>query len=145
MEEEECVVSKERRELLVRVGQLRYGSGLTQQRIGEKLEPRRNQSTIAKLLEEALDSGVVRYEIDADAAITGKEDPALSDDLCKAFGLDTAHAIEVANGSDADEVHVALANYTAGIVRNSLRSYDHLAAAGGRPSPSACDALPQQP
>ena len=139
------MLSKEKRELLVRVARLRYINEYTQRRIGLKLEPQKKQPAVAKLLEEAQRRGVVRHEIDADATITGEEDQELSDQLRKAFGLDTAHAIELPEDLDSDELHVALANYTAEIVRNSLRSSDHLAVAGGRTIARLCKAVAHRP
>src|SRR5260370_27175727 len=110
------ILSKEKRQLLVRVAQLRL-DGLTEAQIGQKLDPKRGQPAVAKLLEEVKEYRLVRYEIDADAAITGNRDQELSNDLRKAFELESAHAIKVAEDLDNDELHVALANYTAENVR----------------------------
>jgi hypothetical protein len=109
------------------------------------LEPTRKQPAIAKLLDEARDCGVVRIDIDADAVIIGKEDEDLSDELRRAFALDSAHVIEFATDLDNDEVAVGLANYAAENIRNNLRSHDHIAVAGGRTIARLCKAIVNKP
>ena len=138
-------LSKEKRQLLVRVARLRYADRLTEARIGQKLDPPRGQPAVAKLLEEIQEYRLARYEIDADAAITGDRDHELSGELHKAYGLESAHAIKVAEDVDDDELHVALANYTAETIRPRLRSGDHLAVAGGRTIARLCSALTHAP
>jgi DNA-binding transcriptional regulator LsrR (DeoR family) len=139
------ILSKIERELLVRVSRLRYVDDLTQKEIGDKLAPKRRQSAVSKLLDQGKPYRLARHEIDADAAITGDRDPVLSYDLCKDFALESAEAVKVAEDLDDDGLHVALANYTAEVVRPKLRSDDHLAVAGGRTIARLCSALTHAP
>lgn len=137
--------TKERRDLMVRVARLRYVHGLTQGRIGKKLQAVKKQPAIAKLLDEAESCGVVRYDIDAEAVITGEEEHELSDDLRKAFALDSAYAVEFAQDLTSDEVPLGLANFTADKVRDTLRSNDHIALGGGRTIARFCRAVTHKP
>lgn len=139
------MLARERRDLIVRVARLRHLNGLTQGRIGQKLQPAKKQPAVAKLLEDAKSCGVVRYEIDADAVITGEQEHELSDDLRKAFALDSAYAVDFAQDLTSDEIPVGLANFTADTVRNTLRSNDHIALAGGRTIARFCRAITNKP
>jgi hypothetical protein len=139
------ILSRENRDLLVRVSRLKWVDGLTQKEIGAKLDPERLQSEVSKLLNQGKPYRLVRHEVDANTAITGDRDQERSNELREKFGLESAEAIKVAEDLDNDGVHVALANYTAEVVRPKLRSDDHLAVAGGRTIARLCRALTHAP
>jgi len=140
-----AMFTRERRDLIVRVARLRHLNGLTQSRIGQKLQPEKKQSAVAKLLDDAEKYGVVRYGIDAEAIITGEQELELSDDLRKAFALDSAYAVDFAPDLTGDELPVGLANFAADKIRNTLRSNDHIAVAGGRTVARFCRAITNKP
>ena len=138
------MLTKEKRENLVRAAQL-SALGLSQKKIGAKLSKPHKQPAVAKLLQEAKLCGIIRTEIDPDAVFTGEPDLELSDQLRKAFSLETARVLEVPADFDTDELHIALANATALSVRESLKSFDYIAVAGGRAVARLCEVLGQRP
>lgn len=135
---------REKRIVLVQVAQAN-AYGLSQKQIGEGLESRRSQSAVSKLLKEAEEYGVIRKEIDADAALWGIPDKESSARLRKAYELETARVFRVPDDCDTDEVQIALANGIAPSARADLKSFTYVAVAGGRAMARLCEAVGQEP
>jgi DNA-binding transcriptional regulator LsrR (DeoR family) len=134
--------SKQHRDLLARVAYLSLVKGWTQERIGKRLNPTKDQATVARLLAEAWESHVISYDIDPDFAITGAEDEDLADRLRDEFGMQDPLVIEF-DGSD-DDMHLVLANET-GLRKTHIESNQHVAVAGGRAIVRLCRVISRNP
>jgi DNA-binding transcriptional regulator LsrR (DeoR family) len=122
--------------ILAQVAQWTYLNRLGQKDIADRLGYG-NSSSVARLLEEARECGVVAFDIDPRFAIQGRLDQVLGRRLRDSFNLDEALAVEVRARDDdkvrADEhVHRALGNQTGMRIRDRIQPAEHIAVGSGR-------------
>lgn len=136
-------VKEDRSALLEKAARLYYVDELPQKDIARELNYK-EPSSVARLIKEARDRGVIAFDIDASFAIFGRVDPTLSRRLRDAFNLTNAIVVQTdelsREGSERgdslyacdDKLHTALANQAGMAIRDRIQPGAHLAVGSGR-------------
>lgn len=109
-----------------------------------------NDSSVSRMLTQAEELGVVKFDIDGSYGIVWRHDRKLGSQLRDGFDLDDAMVVDVPVSSqydhaEDDNLHKALAN-SAGIqIRDNITASDYIAVAGGRAVYQAVKVIRRRP